>query len=935
MKRKQIIGILLFAFCALCLNVNAQTPAPTDPAWRMGTLSNGMKYYIRKNAKPEGKAGFWIAHDIGALHETHNQNGLAHFLEHLAFNGLKHFPGKTMLEYMQSIGCSFGTNINASTGLMLTQYLLTDVPISREGIIDTCLLVLHDWSGHILCEQEEIDAERGVIREEWRTGRSAMRRNYQALSKTFYPGTPYATRSVIGDTSIINNFTRKDILDFYHDWYRPNLQAVVIVGDFDVDMVENKVKNLFSTLENPENMKVKTEFNISDNVEPIINVYKDPELTQNSVQLAVKFPAKFNKTNRNSEEYLRHELVNGYITAMLNARLSEAQQQPTAKFTSAGVSMGNFAGDRDAFSLSVSTKNNELEAGFDEALTIVEQARRFGFTSGELERAKANLLQRAESDYAERNNKRHNNYNRLAYRNFQNNAPLMSEEQYLNFLKNNNNGIQVAELNETLKKVLVLGPNTIIYASGPDKADVNMPNDEILSVIMYGVGKKQLAPYEDVTVDKPLIAKTIKAGKVTKESQNAALDAIEWTLSNGARVVIKQTPFQQDEISLQGFSFGGFSVLPTADWEATRNLMGMINTANPGVGEFDRTALRKMLTGKKVNLMPVIGDLSQAIDGSCSPKDFETMLQLVHLYFTAPRLDQTEFDLSVGRLKNHLKNKAADPANAFRDTLSNLLNNYNPRAQAITEEGVNKLSLAKIQEVYKQRFANPGAFTFVFVGNIDPKTAKPLIEKYLGSLTGNKKENYKDHNLYPVKGEVKRHFQRPMQVEKASVNVVYTGEIANTPENTMALNYLSRILRLRYTEEIREKRGGTYGAAVRGNISTFPKERYSLSISFDTDPKMMEELVGVAHDELKKIAENGPLAEDWQKTEENMKSQFDQNQKENAYWNNVLYSYYFNGKDTHSRWLDVFSKTDAKAIQDLAKEILKQGNNIEVVMMPE
>jgi zinc protease len=511
----------------------------------------------------------------------------------------------------------------------------------------------------------------------------------------------------------------------------------------------------------------------------------------------------------------------------------------------------------------------------------------------------------------------------------------MSEEQSLNLAKKINSDIQLAELNELLQKTVVLGPNTLIFASGPDKADVNMPNDEILSIIMYGVGKKQLEPYEDITTDKPLITKNIRAGRVTKESKNTALDAIEWTLSNGAKVVLKSTPFQQDEISLQSFSFGGFSLLSTADWEATRNLMGMLAPANPGVGEFDRTTLRKMLTGKKVSVIPAIGELSQVMSGSCSPKDLETLLQLVHLYFTAPRLEQSEFDLSIGRLRNHVKNRNIDPANAFRDTLSNLLNNYHPRAQAITEEGADKLSLAKIREVYKQRFANPAAFTFIFTGNIDPKTAKPLVEKYLGSLTGNKKESYKDHNLYPVKGEVKRHFQRAMQVEKASVNVVYTGEIANTIENSMALNYLSRILRLRYTEEIREKRGGTYGASVRGSISTLPKERFNLSITFDTDPKMMEELVEVAHDELRKIAENGPLPEDFQKTEGNMKSQFEQNLKENAYWGSVLYTYYLHGRDTHSRWMEVFAKTDAEAIQNIAKEILKQGNSIEVVMMPE
>ena len=924
------LALLLLSFS---LSTQAQTPAPVDPAWRIGTLDNGMKYYIRKNAKPEGKACFWIAHDIGALHETYNQNGLAHFLEHMAFNGLKHFPGKTMLEYMQSIGCLFGRNINAGTGQMLTRYLLTDVPISREGIIDTCLLILHDWSGHILCEPEELDAERGVIREEWRTSQSASLRVSQERAKTLYPGTPYATRTIIGDTSIINNFTQNDILDFYNDWYRPNLQAVVIVGDFDVNMMENKVKTLFSTLTNPENMKTKVEFNVPDNIEPMINVYKDPELTQNSIALAIKFPAKFNKTNRNTEECFRYDLVNSYISYLFSVRISEAQRNPEAKFMGASTGIRRFAGDRDAFVLSVATKNNELEDGFEEVLGLVEQAKRFGFTSGELERAKTNLLQRAESSYAERNNNNSSIYDSQAISNFQDNAALLSEEQMLNLIKKFNGGIQVEEINSLLKEVIVYGPNTIIFASGPQKEDVNIPNDEILSIKMYGAAKKEVFPYEDIVADQPLIAKTIKAGRVTKESKNAAMDAVEWTLSNGAKVVLKTTPFREDEIVFTGYSFGGLSTLSIADWEATRNMMSIVN--NSGVGEFNRTTLSKMMTGKRVSASPSISDLSQNISGSCSPKDLETMLQLVYLYFTAPRFDPNEFDISIGQLRNSLKNQSAEPSIALSDTLNNYMTNYNPRAKTLTEDDLDKLSFTKIQEVYKQRFANPGAFTFIFLGNIDLKTAKPLIEKYLGGLSGNKKETYTDLNKYPVKGEVKQHFKRRMNTDKASVRINYSGEMANTAENTMALSYLSSILRLRYTEEIREKRGGTYGATVSGSFSTLPKETCNLRISFDTDPNMMEELVGVVYDEIKKIADNGPLADDFQKTEGNMKSQFEQNQKENSYWSNVLLNYYYYGKDTHNTWEKTFAKTDAKAIQDFAKELLKQNNIIEIVMLPE
>ena len=924
---------LSLALIIIGLAIQAQTPAPVDPAWRIGNLPNGMKYYIRSNPKPEGKASFWIAHDIGALHETHNQNGLAHFLEHMAFNGLKHFPGKSMLEYMQSIGCSFGGNINASTGQTLTQYLLTNVPITREGIIDTCLLILHDWSGHILCEPEELDAERGVIREEWRTGNNASRRSYNERNKTLFAGTPYATRSVIGDTSIINNFTQKDILDFYHDWYRPNLQAVVIVGDFDANMMEGKVKALFSTLTNPEIIKEKVEFNIPDNIEPIIKVYKDPELTSSSAILYIKFPRKFDKTNRNTEEYFRYELATGYIASMLSTRFNEARQLPDAKFLSAFSGFTTFAGDRDAFVFTVSAKNSELQDGFNEVLGLLEQARRFGFMPGELERAKANTLQYAESSYAERNNRNSTEYNRYAYSNFQNGTAIMSEEQSLNLTKKFNPGIQVEELNNLLKNTIVYGPNTLIFASGPDKEDVIMPIDETLSIAMYGASKQKVAPYEDVAIDKPLISKAIKAGKVSKESKNTALDAVEWTLSNGAKVILKPTQFKQDEISFSGFSFGGSSLLSDADWAATRSMMSVVGSS--GVGEFNSTALNKMLTGKRANVMTSLSELTQNISGSCSPKDLETMLQLAYLYFTQPRFDQNDYDIAMGRIRNSLRNQSAEPAYTLNDTLNNYMNNFHLRGESLKEEDLDKMSLSKMQEVYKQRFANPGAFTFIFVGNIDLKTAKPLIEKYLGGLTGNKKESWKDLGKYPVQGEVKNHFERQMKVEKASVRVILNGELANSLENSMAMNYLSRILRIRYTEEIREKRGGSYGASASGGFSTLPKERYQLTVAFDTDPKMKEELLEVVYDEIKKIADNGPLLEDFQKSEENMKSLFDQSQKENIYWSTVLNSYYYYGKDLHNTWQETFSKTDRKAIQDFAKEILKQKNIIEIVMLPE
>jgi len=800
---------------------------------------------------------------------------------------------------------------------------------------------LYDWAGHIYASEEAIEAERGVIREEWRTRRTAMTRNFQERSRTLFPGTPYATRTVIGDTSIINNFTREDILQFYHDWYRPNLQAVVIVGDFDVDMMERKVIALFSTLKNPENPKEKTVFNVCDNIEPMTNVFRDPELTSNSVSITIKFPRRFDKENRSTEESFRYTLANSYISAMLNARLREAQQQPDAKFQSTFAMISDFAGDREAFSMNVTTRNNELTEGFDEALTIVEQARRFGFTATELERAKANTLRTHESNFAERNSKRHNDFNRLAYAHFQNNAPLMSEQQQLNMVRKFNPEIQVAELNDFFKNIINIGPNTIVFASGPDRPDVVLPDNEMLKIVIYGVERKQLEPYVDIVTDRPLVARVPRAGRVTRTTQNAEFGTTEWTLSNGMRVVLKQTPFRQDEVTFSGLSFGGTSLLSDADWAATRNIMGMIETA--GVGEFDRATLNRMMTGKRVSVTPTLSDLSQGFSGSFSPKDLETALQLIHLYFTAPRFEQSDFDITMGRLRNFVANQSLDPAAALRDTINNFLSNFHPRAQSLTEADLDKLNLAKIREVYRQRFANPGAFTFVFVGNIDPATARPLIERYLGSLSGNRKESFRDLGRRPIQGEVSNHFHRPLNVAKAGVNVIYTGNLEQTPENMMLLNYLARVLRLRYTEEIREKRGGTYGVAVRQNFTTHPAQRYDLTISFDTDPELMEELLAVVYEEIQKIANNGVLTEDFHNASTNMKLQFEQQQRQNNYWLSlfpqggpgVLQTYYFNGINAHTHWQRVYDAIDAKAIQDFAKKVLAQGNRIEVVMLPE
>jgi zinc protease len=927
---------LLFVLISIMLSTFAQTPTPVDPAWRIGKLDNGMTYYIRKNVKPENKASFYIVHDIGALWETHNQNGLAHFLEHMAFNGLQDFPGKTMLEYMQSIGCAFGRNVNASTGQKMTNYLLTDVPLVREGIVDTCLLILKNWSGGILCEQSELDAERGVIREEWRTGHDANERSYNEYLKTLYAGTPYATRSVIGDTSIINNFKQEEILDFYHAWYRPNLQAIVLVGDFDVDKMESKVKMLFSTLKNPENPKTKAEFTVPDNIEPIINVYTDKELTQSSIQMSIKFPAKFTKAERSTMEYTLYSTKNSLITSMINARLQEVQEMPNSPLMYAYAYISNMVAGRDAFNLYLVAKNSMLEQSYEAVMNVFEQVKRYGFLPTELERVKKNILNNYESDYKNRNSRNSTEYyNRAAYSNFLENYSLMSEEQRWNFGKDAFPKIGVDELNNFIKTLLNYGPNTLVYADGPDAADIAIPDEEVIGIIMYGSEKRDIKPYEDFTTDLPLIAKMPKAGKVTKDTKNVNLETIEWTLSNGIKVVIKPTTFREDEISLTAFAEGGHSLVSDEDLVSAQVLGYIVNQS--GLSSFSDSQLTKMLAGKKVNTYVSLNDKFQDIGGSCSPKDFETLLQLLYLHLTAPRFDRDDYESAMQSLRTQYINRPLNPESTMQDSMENVLCSYHPRYLAWTLETLDGVSFEKIQNIYKQRFANPGNFTVMLVGNVDLKTARPLIEKYLGGLPkATKKEVFKEYDAFPLSGIVDKAFSQQMKVAKSTVNIVYSGDMAYTPENSVAMTYLTAILRLRYTEEIREKSGGNYGASVYNQylaVST-AKPKFQLTIAFDTDPKMKDELIQVAIDELQKIADNGPLADDFDKTQKNQQSLFQQNLKENRYWSGTLSSYYRYNKDLFSTYQSVLDNTDAAAIQELAKYILATNNRICGVMSP-
>ncbi len=929
---KLLTSLLLIFICsgAFAQTFDLKSPIPLDPAVRYGKLPNGMTYYIRYNALPEKRGEFHIVHNAGAILEEDNQDGLAHFLEHMAFNGIAHFPGNTMMNYLEANGMKFGANVNAGTGTDNTAYMLTDVPLRREGLIDTCLLILHDWSGSILCSQEEIDAERGVITEEWRTRRNAATRAQFAFMPVMYKGSQYAKRTIIGSLDVIQHFKRQELLDFYHKWYRPDLQAVIIVGDFDVDMMEAKVKKIMGDIPTPVNPAPRPTYTIPDNKEPLVAIYTDPEITSTSFAMYIKRDAT--KPENKNWEYYRSNLVMNLTNGMISSRTRELMQQENLPLTGLSIGYSGFRDGKRSFYCGFTAKPGKVNEAARMALAEVERVDRYGFLPSELERAKTNLKRNVETMYAERNKQRSNNYISEYTNNFLENEPAPSVEEIYKFVNEMLGGITVDEVNNTVKAAIT-DENRIVTLSAPESEKVNLPTEEGLLALVAQSETAELKPYVDVENNQPLLAKEPKAGTVKKEKVLSQFGATEWTLSNGAKVVFKTTDFKADEITISGTSKGGYSLLPDSELASAKVFSAVVN--GMGLGNFGPIELSKALTGKKASVSVSLRDNAENLFGSASPQDLETMLQLVYLKFTQPRFDQTVLNTFIERQKVALEQAKESPDAAFRDSISIVRVNNHPRMQPFSLNDLAKVDFKQLEKIYKDRFCDPANFTFVFVGNIDVKTFKPLVEKYIASLPSVKRnETWKDLGVRPPKGKVDKEFKRELKTPKVSVFVEFTGPLDNTQRNRIAAPVLGDILRMRYTKSIREEKGGAYSVSAGGYFSEEPVPGYSISVSFDTNEKQAREMVDIVSIELKKIAEEGPLADDLQKVKEFRLKSYDQNLKENGYWSGTISSYYWSGKDESATYRKTLENLSTADIQALAKKIVEQGNTAEVLMWP-
>lgn len=911
--------LIAFAFAGF-----AQMPLPTDPNVRIGKLDNGLTYYIRHNEKPAQRAEFYIAQKVGAILEEENQRGLAHFLEHMCFNGTKNYPGKSMLNYLEGRGVKFGTNVNAYTGVEQTVYLLTNVPTTYSGLIDSCLLVLHDWSSFVALEDEEIDAERGVILEELRTRNNASQRMMEATLQDIYPNSPYATRLPGGLPEVVANFEYKTLRDYYHKWYRPDLQGIIVVGDINVDDIEARIKRIFSDIPAPINPAERTRFEVADNQEPIISIHSDKEAVGYQIRVFNKQDVVPNEY-KSDISYTIQQTVLNLISSMYIDRMNEISHNPNAPFSAAYGYYGNFyiSDTKDAWTGYAAPKtSNDVMTSLAVLLRENNRMKQFGFTVSEYERAKANMMKDIETAYQERANEKHEKYVDECLNHFLQNEPMPGIETEYALAQQLMPNIPVEAINQFAAQ-LVADTNLVIVINVPEVEGESIPTKEEVLQLIASVNAEKLEAYAEEVSDEPLIAQLPKAGKVVKEKAIPEFEATEWTLKNGMRIIYKQTKFKEDEIRMNAYSWGGTSVVDNSDFVSWKMLPEVIDLG--GVGNFDEVALRKKLAGKDVRVSPFISQDFEGMTGKCSVKDLETMMQLVYLYFTAPRADKDAFDRFVTSTKAQLQNLENNPMMTFQDSLTATLYDYNPLSRSLKAADIDKINYDWAMKTYKERFADPNNFTFCFVGNIDVETFRPLVEQYLGSLKKKKNnETWKDLKLdFSNKNRV-CNYERDMETPKSTVYLVYNGAMDYTLENDIYMEVLGQILDIVYTEEIREKEGGTYGVSSFGMIQPRPVGNFYMLIGFDTNKESYEKLKGIAYREIENIAKVGPRPADLQKVKEYMLKDREEKLAENGFWMSSIIEKDRNGINNIANYNEIINSITVESMAQFTAKVIGQ-----------
>lgn len=927
----------LFLFIATIMvaaTAFGQTPLPNDPAVRVGQLENGLKYYIRHNEQPAQRAEFWIATDAGAHQEEDHQDGLAHFFEHMCFNGTKNFPGKSMLEYLQSIGAEFGRNINASTGFEVTQYMLNNIPVVRESIIDSCLLVLHDWSGFVTCAPEEIDNERGVIIEEKRSRDAANWRMYMAARPYIYGDAPYAKRTLIGSYEQLANFEHQSLIDFHQKWYRPDNQAVIVVGDIDVDAVEAKIKTLFSDIPVPATPAEKPAVKIADNVEPIVGIITDPEAQYSYVELMWKSEPMPKQLN-NTDMAFMTEMVKDYVQQIMSERFSDIAADPASPFIQAGLFFYPICNECDATRGQVIFREGDMAKALKAFMIEVEKMRRFGFNDGEVQRATENILKHYEKAVEAASTRKNGDLVSPLLNNFYRNESYLQPELALQLAQGLCAQFNAQVLNQIVAQ-LITDENLIVLYNGPSKEGSVIPTEQEIRDVLAEAKAADIQANVEETVNEPFISKELKGSKVKKAAE-VIYGATQWTLKNGVKVVVLPTELKKDQVMFNITLQGGKTLIATEDLPSFQDDIWGLYLQNTGISKFAGKTVPKMLAGKSLSVNPFISGSTHGVSGNSTPKDLETALQIAYLYFTEPRFDQDEYMTGINQINALMPNLKSNPDFQFSIAMDEILYGHNPRVVNLTEETLAKADLATIERVYRQLFKDAAGAVVTIVGNVDLETLKPMVEKYLGSLPKGKKatEINKENLITFAKGEVNEVVKLKMQAPKSTVVQLYTAYAPVNTKKSVALDAANYIIDMIYTKTIREDEGGTYGVGTSMLAQRSPMERLIAQIYFNTNPESAEKLGGLAAKGLKELAENGPTQEHFNMAIENFKKNLPESRINNGYWMNCLQTWNKHGINHDVEYEEAISTLTPEDVKAALQELLSQGNVIKIASFPE
>lgn len=932
MKHFLTIVALFFA----CNIYAQQGKIDNDNTIRKGILPNGMTYYIRHNAQTKGVADFYIAQKVGSILEEKRQRGLAHFLEHMAFNGTKHFPGNTLqpgiVAWCESVGIKFGANLNAYTSVDQTVYNISAAPVTREGVIDSCLLILNDWSHELLLTDKEIDKERGVIEEEWRTRRSgmAMQRLSEQAMPVIYAGTKYSDCMPIGNIDIVRTFPYNDLRDYYSKWYRPDLQAIIVVGDINEDKIEEKIKKLFAKIPLPQNPAHRIYYPIGNNEKMILYTATDKEQPTVNFTLYMKRDVT-PKQERNTIQNYADDYKTNILRMAINDRLEELSRTKNAPFISASVRSGNFflASTKDAFELSGVLKEGKVLEAIQLLVGEVERVRANGITIDELKRGKAEMLSYAENDYNDRSNRRNGEFVEQCVQNFLEETPIIEPEKELEMVRKLDKTVTIDDVN-ALAKTIITNQNQVVTMFGPDKNTFKMPTNSSIENAILKAQKQHYTPYKTQnTLTERLITKLPKPGSIISE-RTYKYGYTEFTLSNGLKVYVRPTNFEPDEVNLKLFSLGGKNIYPDSEMPNLTYLMAGATIG--GVAQYNDLTLEKMLAGKTATVTPFIDNDTRGMAGTSNVKDTKTLLELVYLYFTQPRKDPQAFKNLMEQQQEFLTNAHVNPMLAYNDTLHKVAYATN-RMASMDKEQLKRVNYNRIMHIYKELFANAANFKLILTGNININKLKPLLCQYIATLpSNNTKETIGTYEPKLVDGKKTYIFHKKQTTPTAITTIVIKGKMEYNNRNELLMDAIGQLLRIVYTEKVREDKGGTYSVQASGNLQHHPDDEALLRIAFQTDPQKYNSLIPIVYKELEKMATEGPSQQDLDKVKAYELKVYNQVLRMNNYWEYVLYTDLYNGIDVDTDFRYIVENMTCDDIRTTLRNLLNQNNCIEVTM---